>query len=407
MLTPRTNRLGEFTDAELEQHYQATAFGQTCRRMGIICTVTSLACFVAIALNYLDFGWSNLFAIMVGLRTLVFVLGGMAALIAFKQCPYCRFAPAMMAYMMSIGIAETTEAVLRFNHSCSVSLPTIIIIVLMYYVFIPVRLQLSLIPSLLISFIYPGAIALFTHQPINYLIDLSIFFLLINIYGIYHVITFNRIRHNEFYAVIEQQNLNCQLQQEIAIRKATEEELRKLATTDELTGLNNRRYFMECFAQTMQASRENQSDPPLSLLLIDVDRFKLVNDTYGHDVGDLVLQHLAKLLQGNLRGSDIIARFGGEEFIALLPHTALPKAREVAQRLRQTVATTALRTETLNLAIAVSIGLVTFSGYSSSMQTAIKAADKALYQAKENGRNCVVVAGECAPQLLYSRSNLN
>jgi diguanylate cyclase (GGDEF)-like protein len=389
MSNPTLNWLGEFAASDLEQRYQQGNFDQTRRRMAAICWITATAYLAAIAINYLDFGWSAPLGIMLGCRMLVFALGLTAAILATRPALYSLFTPVMMVYMTSLGISETVEALLQLRNTARPLVPVVLIVVLMYYVFIPKHLYVALIPSLLTSVIYLVMIAQ-THPVMSsYFIDFSLFFLLTNLYGTYHDIAFNRVRRQEFYVLIEQQRLNQELQREVAIRQAMEAQLRQQATTDALTGIYNRRYFMELFSTLVQRDRTG-----LSLLMLDIDHFKSVNDTYGHDVGDLALQHFVATVQTNLRVNDVIARLGGEEFVVLLPNTPIARAADVAQRLCQHVAHTPLKWSDGELPMTVSIGLAAIAPAAvddhDCLVNILKRADHALYQAKHNGRNQVV-----------------
>ena len=163
------------------------------------------------------------------------------------------------------------------------------------------------------------------------------------------------------------------------------------AHTDPLTGLHNRRSFEELAQREFALAARNGS--PMSLLLLDIDHFKQVNDTYGHDVGDKVLQSVAKLAKQELRGHDVLARFGGEEFIALLPSLTKDDAYLVAERLRACLAQCRIAAdESTEVSITISIGLSRHTLDPGDLELMIKAADKALYQAKKEGRNRVCVA---------------
>ena len=165
--------------------------------------------------------------------------------------------------------------------------------------------------------------------------------------------------------------------------------LNELAHTDELTQLNNRRQFVHIAERRVLDSR-NQS---CSLLLFDVDNFKRINDQYGHDIGDLVLKHIAEISRQQMRTDDILARFGGEEFIALLTHTHLDHACQIAERLRQKIAAqTLVVNNEQSIQFTVSIGVAEFHPNQSNLNGLIKAADIALYYAKKNGRNQVIPA---------------
>lgn len=164
------------------------------------------------------------------------------------------------------------------------------------------------------------------------------------------------------------------------------EELHHLAATDPLTGINNRREFMaRAEAEWMRASRYGR---PLSVLMIDIDLFKRVNDQYGHDAGDEVLIRIAQLCDTQARMSDIAGRLGGEEFAVLLPETGVGDAFLVAERLRDTLAGEVVSVNGVGIAVSVSVG-VSEGAQASSLEELMKHADLALYEAKRLGRNRV------------------
>lgn len=178
---------------------------------------------------------------------------------------------------------------------------------------------------------------------------------------------------------------------DITERKRMLEELRNLATIDGLTGLYNRRHFLELCEREVRRSGRYRLE--VGLLMLDADHFKTINDTHGHDVGDEVLRMIARLCRTQLREADFIGRLGGEEFAALLPQTGLRNALEVAERLRKTIAQTALPlTDGRMLRFTVSIGVCAFAAQTVSAQDLLKAADQALYAAKREGRNRVASA---------------
>lgn len=179
----------------------------------------------------------------------------------------------------------------------------------------------------------------------------------------------------------------------IRIQKALEHaRTRRLASTDGLTEVYNYRTFQERLTQ--EVDRAKRYNRPLSLLMIDVDRFKVYNDTYGHPQGDLILQELARLLQNMSRTSDTVARYGGEEFAMILPETDGVIAQKIAQRLCEYVERHAFPgAERLpGGALTISIGVATHVIPSGTKSALIQAADAALYAAKRAGRNRVCVA---------------
>ena len=163
----------------------------------------------------------------------------------------------------------------------------------------------------------------------------------------------------------------------------------KAATVDALTGLRNRRWLNDAFARQLQ--RCMSAGQPVSLLMFDADRFKRVNDTHGHLVGDEVLIHLGRTLAGGLRPLDLLARYGGEEFAALLPNVTNGDALAAAERLRHAVASQPPQTGAGVLTdVTVSIGVATASvDAPPTLLALLERADAALLEAKQSGRNCV------------------
>ncbi len=176
---------------------------------------------------------------------------------------------------------------------------------------------------------------------------------------------------------------------DITQRKRYEREIHLLATTDSLTGLLNRREFTRILEGEMD--RAKRYGTPLSLAMYDLDYFKRVNDTFGHDTGDYVLQTVTDLVRQNIRAVDVAARWGGEEFMVLMPQSDLAAAQSVAEKLRQTIAQ--YRFDKAG-AITVSFGVTEFAPQDDS-NSLLKRVDDALYQAKEHGRNRteILIAG--------------
>jgi diguanylate cyclase (GGDEF)-like protein len=166
------------------------------------------------------------------------------------------------------------------------------------------------------------------------------------------------------------------------------EQLERLATIDSMTGLYNRRHFLD--QADAEWSRFQRHQRPLSMLMIDIDHFKQVNDRYGHAVGDETLIAVAQACAGGKRQSDIVGRLGGEEFAILLPETELAQAAIVADRLRAAIAGQVVTAHKVQFKVTASIGIAAASVSMSGIDALMRAADQALYQAKAKGRNCVV-----------------
>jgi diguanylate cyclase (GGDEF)-like protein len=166
-------------------------------------------------------------------------------------------------------------------------------------------------------------------------------------------------------------------------------QVRALAAADGLTGVANRRSFDS--AVQAEASRSVRSGRPLSLVLFDVDHFKRLNDSYGHQAGDEALKRVAEVLRTTVRNVDLVARYGGEEFVVLMPDTELPAAVQVAERIRAAIAAQATEPR-----MTASLGVATLPDSAIDPTSLIAAADEALYSAKQQGRNQVVASARRA-----------
>jgi diguanylate cyclase (GGDEF)-like protein len=178
----------------------------------------------------------------------------------------------------------------------------------------------------------------------------------------------------------------------------TRNELERLAQTDPLTGLFNRRHFWA--HGTAEIARISRYVRPLSVLSLDLDHFKQVNDRYGHAAGDEALRWLAKVLLSSLRQSDLVARLGGEEFAVLLPETLLENAVHLAERIREALAATPVIAGDKTFFITASIGVSNTTDAKTTLDALLVRADAALYQAKEGGRNRTVAATSLTPSLI-------
>jgi len=214
---------------------------------------------------------------------------------------------------------------------------------------------------------------------------------------------------NKMISNLEQVQSN--LVREIAVRKKTEEELlvtqdqlkarlaeiealqeslREQAIRDPLTGLFNRRYLDDTLAREL--ARAGRAGSPISLVMIDLDHFKRINDTYGHRAGDLVLMALGNLLESNTRRSDICCRFGGEEFVIILPDAPAGVAFHRAERLREVFAAQEIAFAADRIRATFSVGVAAFPEHGQEIEQVLRKADEALYKAKSAGRNRVVAA---------------
>ncbi|WP_223432431.1 GGDEF domain-containing protein [Pseudomonas sp. GL-B-26] len=177
--------------------------------------------------------------------------------------------------------------------------------------------------------------------------------------------------------------------EDITDKKQMETELQRLATTDVLTQSSNRRHFFDCAHREFEQARHQGT--PLAFLLLDIDNFKVINDTYGHQEGDNVLQRIAESGRATLRRGDVFGRVGGEEFAAVFPGCAPDMAMQVAERLQREIQRLSFSHGDQTFGITVSQGLTSLTAEDESIDSLFARADAAMYQAKHQGKNRIVV----------------
>ena len=259
----------------------------------------------------------------------------------------------LMAYfgMLSFGFFQ-----LKFREFLSVIMVAILgylLVILYIFLYEPDRIEIKLEILQLLAFTCSATVMLYTGSAIHRLRDRS-------------------------------------KKQYVALQEALEEN-KKMATTDDLTGLYNRRYFMNKLSQQKALSEREGSD--FVIFYCDLDHFKHINDTFGHHTGDIVLQKFSDILTSSIREIDYAARFGGEEFVCLLVNTDIENAKKVTERIRKSLADYNFSDIAPSLHSTVSIGISNFKQFNTIQET-LMSADNRMYHAKQNGRNKVVSTDE-------------
>jgi diguanylate cyclase (GGDEF)-like protein/PAS domain S-box-containing protein len=176
---------------------------------------------------------------------------------------------------------------------------------------------------------------------------------------------------------------------DITERKLLMEQLEKLSEIDPLTSVLNRRGFMNLAERCFEGSR--RAGKPVSVVMIDIDHFKRVNDNYGHAAGDLVLAQVAEQCRDQVREGDVLARYGGEEFVVLLSDGSSEASHMVVDRLRRAIAAARISTIRGDVSVTASFGIATVDSAVQDLETSLRLADEALYEAKRAGRNCIKI----------------
>jgi diguanylate cyclase (GGDEF)-like protein len=209
----------------------------------------------------------------------------------------------------------------------------------------------------------------------------------------------------QYHALTQSEVFKSKARLEVEVQARTEallkanQRLSELATTDELTQVPNRREWQRRCGETMVRSRRYKQN--MSIIMLDIDHFKVINDQHGHMIGDMVLRAISQICVQNLRAIDTFARWGGEEFVVLLPDTDLSQAHAVAEKLRQAIAGSELAIDGKRVVSAtVSLGVTNLSMIDLTLDDLLNRADEALYAAKANGRNCVITSASMSTSYL-------
>ena len=266
------------------------------------------------------------------------------------------------------------------SHISSTYYTGIILVLMASYTFMKVRFIWATAAGLAIVFFYEISVVTQINTTMNIFIANNFFLFSANIMGMYACYSIEYYARQDFYT-------------KYLLIKQTEKlssvnvHLEKVSLTDHLTTLPNRRHAMQIMSSLWGKSINNNL--PMVCMVIDADHFKPVNDTYGHDVGDLVLTELAKTLQYSVRNDDIVCRLGGDEFFVICPETTLEGGIKIANTLRKNVAELQVKTGGVPWKGSVSVGVAAITSDMSAYNDLIKLADLGVYEAKRDGKNCV------------------
>lgn len=290
--------------------------------------------------------------------------------------------------LVLLGVISLSLTFPIFDVMLAISLPVILVLALMRFQWLNVEQRLLVVsftffaPLLLADMAVAHGFVAWRSVPLSYG---TLAFAVANA-----AIFLWHYRHTQQQLALANETLEQQVASRTADLDRLVQELDSLSRKDPLTGLHNRRHFDSAFEH--QCQRVRQPTSQLSVLMLDVDYFKQINDDFGHDAGDAVLVDIAQLLRQHLRDLDVICRFGGEEFVALLPATSRTVAESRAKALLISISQTAFAHQDMPLRqITLSCGIATYPDHTQDPKKLLRLADEALYQAKHSGRNrCVV-----------------
>jgi diguanylate cyclase (GGDEF)-like protein len=378
---------GEFLDAELESCFRCSVRAVHIRQLRIALFVTASLFLLMGLFDYLLLGLSENFIRLILIRVVVALAFLLLALALARHPQLIASDIPLNAACLLLITCLLLLVPLRIE-AIGLQLTAVVIVTLALYVFIPNR-----IPCALGCCVYLGAGFLLVFHTtglvgLNGMVGATLALLLANFIGVLASLHLNRLQREQFISLLAERETNQRLQQEITERQRLEEELRYLAQTDDLTGLNNRRWFFELAERELKRSQRNGT--PLGFCMIDLDKFKVINDTMGHDAGDKILAIVAALCREELRDTDIIGRFGGEEFVIALPESSPDDTHEVLERLRARIEQFHFLKELDYWSVTVTVGMAQVAPDEETLSPVLARADQALYLGKRHGRNIVI-----------------
>jgi diguanylate cyclase len=378
---------GQFRDDSAEKDFRAFVLPQAQRDSRLALLVTALAVGLFGISDYQFLGLSPVFYQLIGIRVVL-----ITSCVALAFVLYSSDALLKRPWLYSVVPLLAATAVILIVGLRPQTLPTqttaVVVTIMAIYLFVPnvmwgmIGASLYMSAGFLLGAWYWAGVA-----PIN-LLPLGILLLIANLVSYLVALRLARLQRQQFALLQEERLSKERLEEEVARRETLERQLRNMAQTDELTGLSNRRHFMEIAeAELADMRRDGQ---PFCICMIDVDNFKAINDRWGHSTGDRVLHEVARICLRTFRSGGPVSRFGGEEFVAALPGMRLPDAHRIAERLRKRIEGMQLEGAPEALRVTVTVGLSIVLPHEADLEPAIRRADAALYQGKRSGRNMVL-----------------
>ena len=347
---------GEFRNPQLEQAFLQQHTPLIAGQMQLALLIWAALMLLFAIPDYLSLGLNSEFLILFVMRisTVACIL---ALFVAVGFRPHLATRARWISLVEIIGISLFMLVYIYRPDILSWTITVTLLMILGVLALVPNRLVAAVPVAFYMAFLTALVLELLGSLNVTEFIGLIVVFSLPIGIGWAGALRANVLQRRQFALLQQSKQLNEELACEIEVRKQLQEQLQRQATTDSLTGLNNRHQYEHLFAHELSRSMRQQQ--PLSLGIIDLDHFKRVNDTWGHSAGDEVLRRVAQLCRENFRDIDILGRLGGEEFVVLLPDTALEQAITVAQRFIDTLANTPIDIGSEKIVVTATIGVVT------------------------------------------------
>lgn len=383
---------GQFRDRQLEMAFRRSIADKVRRdaRPALMIAAAVFLMFGISDYNYL--GLSTPFYLLIGLRVAIALICLVLAQ-AVKMYGSLLWNPWLLNVAPLIFATGIILIVPLRPETLATQLTAVAVTVIVFYLYIPNVLPGIVVSSFYLSIGFLVAAWLWADLPAVGVLTYGLLLIMANVTGFITARQLARLQREQFALLAEERSANQRLLYEIDHRESLESRLRLMAQKDDLTGLDNRRHFMENATKALLSARSRGQ--PFSVCMLDVDYFKRINDTWGHGRGDEVLRKIAHACLEVLRPGDLIGRFGGEEFIAALPGASAKNAYPIAERLRQHIGRLHPEQDlgVPGLTVSVTIGIAEVYPDDPSLEPAISRADGALYLGKRNGRDQVMVAG--------------
>lgn len=390
------NWRAEFHDAALEALYRRTMRLQDAQQLRYALWLIAATFLLFITADYVLLGASATFLILAATRVGV-ALSCLVLARHITRYPVQAHRPLPLNVVYFAAISGLLLTILLHPGSVGLHISSIVVASLTIYLLIPNRLPWILVWNGYLSFGFILLTLLWKPLPPGMLASTLMIIAFANLMGWLTLGRLNRLQRKQFALLMDERDVNRKLQSEIEERQMLEAQLRHMASTDSLTGIANRRHFFELAEREL--TRAHREQTPLAICMVDIDLFKTLNDHHGHAVGDLVLTTVASCCASVLRETDIIGRYGGEEFVIALPQADLETATSIAERLRDKVDSLQLPMLPLGQRLSVTVGISQVAPGETRLEPALQRADDALYAGKSRGRNCVVVGGEAPPAI--------